>query len=644
MSRPPWSHVAWLLPVACIAGAPLATALVLAFGPDPREARAALPLHAPDGDYVGAATCRPCHLDRFTSWRRTYHASMTQLPNRVTVLGRFDDVPVTAFGATATPFQRDGRFFFRLPASGASGPREAEIALCVGSRRYQQYFERRENENEPGQTYQRLPLLWHVGEGRWMHLNGVFLEPDSDNWNAHRSTWNANCIFCHNTGVVPGLVQPPPSTQSPESAQPARRPGEPTFDSRVTDLGIACESCHGPGGEHARHNRSPIVRYIAELGRTSLTDIVDPFHLAQAESLALCGQCHSQRLPDPPQKIWDYLRTGPSFRPGDRLDGHVVPLTRDTPVPDPNQPDGVFRDRFWSDGTARLTAYEYLGVTQSPCFKGGSFSCSSCHTMHGGDVAGQIEPAMRGDRACTQCHLDVARNVAGHTHHLATSSGSRCLECHMPRMVYGVLSIHRSHRVESPDVGRDVEGGRPNACTACHLDRDALWAADRMRELWGAGTRRPRFRPDHAPLEIPEALASLHAGDPVQRAVYYAQLGRTDGAIVPQQRGFVLAHALVGLGDGYGAIRTLARQSALVLDGGLGLGLHDRLQAFDVQAPRAQRDRELSVLLRAFETTARTSLGPPPAGKLLRTDYALDLQQLRALLGQQAGHAISIGE
>ena len=28
-----------------------------------------------------------------------------------------------------------------------------------------------------------------------MHLNGVFLEPDSGNWNAHRNTWNHNCVL-----------------------------------------------------------------------------------------------------------------------------------------------------------------------------------------------------------------------------------------------------------------------------------------------------------------------------------------------------------------------------------------------------------------------------------------------------------------
>jgi hypothetical protein len=210
----------------------------------------------------------------------------------------------------------------------------------------------------------------------------------------------------------------------------------------------------------------------------------------------------------------------------------------------------------------------------------------------------------------------------------------------MPAIVYGVLAIHRSHRVESPDVARDVEAGRPNACTACHAERDAAWAADRMRDLWGARYRRPGGRPDGAPLDAPEALVSLHAGDPVQRAVSVAALGRAGAGA----RGFALANALVGLGDAYGAVRLLARRSALRLDAALGLGLAGDLTAYDVQAGREVRDPALQALLRRFAAVARERLPPPPAGTFVGRDYLLDLERIRPLLGLQRGHVISVGE
>ncbi len=630
----------WPLVIACVAVAPIAAAIVLLLGHDVRRAEAARPLFAREQDYVGASACRACHPDRYASWRRTYHSTMTQLPDGTTVRGRFDGAPVTLFGATATPFERAGRFFFRLPAAGGEGPREAEVALCVGSRRYQQYFERVDGAD--GTVYRRLPLLWHIGEARWLHISGVFLEPDDDGdgaWSRGQAVWNMNCVFCHNTGIAPGL-------------KPIGDGGDKRFDTHVADVGIACESCHGPGRDHVARYASPVARYRTELARADVSAagaraVVDPLRVGQAESAALCGQCHAQRLPDPMDKLWTFLDTGPTFRPGGLLAGHVRPLSRDTPVPPPGDPD-MFRQRFWSDGTPRLTAYEYVGLTQSPCFRGGQFSCTSCHAMHAGNAAGQLAPDRLGDRACTQCHAAIARDVGAHTHHAPASSGSRCVECHMPRVVYGVLEIHPSHRVEVPDVARDVEGGRPDACTLCHIDRDAGWAADRMRDFWGARYRRPTARPDGAPLDAPEALVSAHAGDPLLRAVYVTALGRADGAVPPPARGFALANSLVGLGDGYGAVRFLARRSARELakelDQSLGPEIGDDLGAYDVQATRAVRDPALQALLQRFAAAAHTRLPPPPDGAFVTRDYHLEIDRIRPLLGLQQSHVISVGE
>jgi predicted CXXCH cytochrome family protein len=623
----------WPIVIACVAIAPVAAAIVLLVGHDVRRAEAARPLFARDQDYVGASACRACHPDRYASWRRTFHSSMTQLPDERTVRGRFDGQAVTLFGATATPYQRDGKFFFQLPATGGQGPREAEVALCVGSRRYQQYFER--TDGPDGTVYRRLPLLWHMGEARWLHINGVFLEPDDeDNWSPRPAVWNVNCVFCHNTGIAPGL-------------KPVGDNGDKRFDTHVADVGIACESCHGPGRDHVALYSSPLARYRAELASAGARAVVDPLRVGQAESAALCGQCHAQRLPDPMEKLWTFLDTGPTFRPGGLLAGHVRPLARDLPVPPPGDAD-MFKQRFWSDGTARLTAYEYVGLMQSPCFRGGQFSCTSCHTMHAGDAAGQIAPDRIGDRACTQCHAAIARDIGAHTHHAPASSGSRCVECHMPRIVYGVLEIHPSHRVEVPDVARDVEGGRPNACTLCHSDRDAAWAADRMRDFWGARYRRPGARPDGAPLDAPEALVSAHAGDPLQRAVYVTALGRADSAVPAAARGFMLANALVGLGDGYGAVRFLARRSARALakelDRSLEPGISDDLTAYDVQAARAARDPALQALLQRFAAAAHARLPPPPAGAFVTRDYHLQIDRIRPLLGLQQSHVISVGE
>jgi hypothetical protein len=100
--------------------------------------------------------------------------------------------------------------------------------------------------------------------------------------------------------------------------------------------------------------------------------------------------------------------------------------------------------------------------------------------MHTGDVAGQLAARIGLAIApARSCHAELARDVRAHTHHAPESSGLAASSATCPASSTACWEVHRSHRVESPDVARDVEGSRPDACTLCHADRSAAWAADR---------------------------------------------------------------------------------------------------------------------------------------------------------------------
>jgi hypothetical protein len=264
--------------------------------------------------------------------------------------------------------------------------------------------------------------------------------------------------------------------------------------------------------------------------------------------------------------------------------------------------------------------------------------------MHGGDVHGQIEPAMRGNQACLQCHAAIGRDVSAHTKHATASSGSTCMECHMPRIVYGVLEIHRSHRIESPDARRDAEAGRPNACTLCHLDRSPLWTARTMDRLWGPGYAEPRSRADEAPLELPDAVASILAGDPLQRAVYARALGRADAPLDPHDKAFLRAHLAVTMGDGYPSIRWLAQNSLAALERELPLDLGGAIAAIDHTSSADERRADVLGLIRLVAASSRSKLHPPRSGQLLRPDFTPELETIIQLTNQQAARSISIGE
>jgi hypothetical protein len=269
-----------------VLAAPLFVAATLRLGHDPVAAQGDAPLLHRNGGFVGSANCNTCHPDQHASWRRTFHSTMTQLPSAATVQGRFDGQRVAYAGKEARPLRDGDRFTIEVPTE--EGLRKKVVALAVGSRRYQQYFERVDRDGSA--TYVRLPILWHIEQQRWLHLNTVFLGPDDADWDACASTWNDNCIFCHNTGPEPRQL---------DADRPLRSQKDGNYDSEVGELGIACEACHGPGGPHARAEANPLARYAHHLGLTDPSGIVQPDQLDQERSVSVCGQCHGARLPQP---------------------------------------------------------------------------------------------------------------------------------------------------------------------------------------------------------------------------------------------------------------------------------------------------------------------------------------------------------
>ena len=124
-------------------------------------------------------------------------------------------------------------------------------------------------------------------------------------------------------------------------------------------------------------------------------------------------------------------------------------------------PGRHLRGRYWSDGMVRVIGREFNSLIESKCYRAGTLSCLSCHSMHSSDPNNQLAAGMDTDRACVQCHPQVGTNVAQHTHHAAGSEGSRCYNCHMPYTSYGLLKAARSHQINSPTVAASVQPAAP---------------------------------------------------------------------------------------------------------------------------------------------------------------------------------------
>ncbi len=574
------------------------------------------PLNLHEVDYIQSATCQSCHPSHYATWHDTYHRTMTQEASEMAVVGDFDNASNTFQGVTSRFYKEDEMFL--IATRGFDGlMTEYEVVMTIGSRRIQQYV----YEATDG-SHWRIPMAWNIEEQRWFNLNAGFLHPDESDFNTHLSIWDANCIFCHNTQAMPGYDW-----------------NQNTFDASVAEMGIACESCHGPAQQHVRVNSNPLRRYWLYLtDPEQLRDptLITPTELSQTQSVQVCGHCHGQRIPDPPSGIREMMAVGDPYRVGDDLADHYAPIKIDSEL------QGVdLTKRFWKDGTPRLTAYEYQGWQMSAHEETG-LTCISCHNMHGGDSKGMIDEEMRGNLGCTQCHEEIAQDVSAHTQHELDSSGSDCYSCHMPKTSYGVLEIHPSHRITSPDPSRAWTYEMPEACTMCHTDQSVLWAAQETEKLFGIEAGK---LPDDEVWKSAENTRALLMGDVVQRSVAAMAFSEV-GTYTSDPNGRLWAAPFLILTmerDEYPAIRHFAYRSLRTLASDAGHDL-STLPEFDWTGTPTARQTTIDSYWQWWNNLDKSTLKFPNSAVPLNPDFTLNMQVVEPLLAQRNNELVTIGE
>ncbi|MFO0974376.1 MAG: hypothetical protein U1A27_13190 [Phycisphaerae bacterium] len=449
-----------------------------------------------DADYLASKNCIVCHPAHYDSWARTFHSRMTQEASPESVRGDFEHRNTYEFlNVRARMEKRDTQYVMSFAL--ADGRQETYIIeRTVGSRRIQQYVANRNGQRT------RLPLAYDLVNRRWMSLNGSFFFPDGAEFFQHQATWDANCVFCHNVKAQPNM--------NPQTRECA---------TEVAELGIACGACHARAARHVEAAASPWTRALWRLNDRKDTHIVHPAKLTSERSMMICGHCHGQRVPDPIDRVQSIMTHGDPFDAGDDLSEYYRPVTRDTTVGNYS-----FASRFWKNGSPRLTAYEYQGILRSKCYQrgrpGSRIHCLTCHSMHAGDPMGQITPENRTNQPCLTCHpqFSASTALAEHTRHRADGVGSLCYNCHMPRVVYGIMSFHPTHDITVPDPRLTISDDVPNACNQCHLDKSASWALHQARRWWPR-----RFGDGRSSGEMsfdkPEGVRELFAGDALTRAL-----------------------------------------------------------------------------------------------------------------------------
>jgi predicted CXXCH cytochrome family protein len=387
------------------------------------------------------------------------------------------------------------------------------------------------------------------------------------------------------------------------------------------------------------------LRWMSKMAAGSDRSIVNPARLPGARANDVCGACHAGRtLPDV-AALDRWMSEGPSFRPGDDLSRHVVALKANTPSPAAHMPD-LYRNRFWHDGSIRLSAYEFQGLKASACAVDEDLTCIRCHTMHGGDPAGMLPEANRGDAPCLRCHQDFKDRIAEHSGHAVDSAGARCMNCHMPKAVYGVMTIHRTHEISTPDVAASLAAGKPDACLNCHAAEAPAFA---LREDAGASLGIARH--DGADLHLADGLVALLAGDPVRQAVAAFELGVVEHARSVQELPLRAAWLIEALADDRPAVRRFSWMSLRSIDSALAETPHDlslaaALATFDYTGPADERARSIDAIATQFAAIDKSAWPRPGAATALDADYRLDpaVRATLAELGRRGDKQVDIGE
>ena len=365
-----------------------------------------------------------------------------------TIAGKFDGSRLTNGSATYTFHQRGDTAV--INALGSDGlPHDYAVRYTFGVFPLQQYL----IELTKGRV-QTMPVAWDArpaadGGQRWFSLSPGMEASHADpfHWTGSQYNWNYMCADCHSTEVRKQYVA-----------------DSNAFHTTYTSINVDCEACHGPASQHLSWAKYPgwIRKRLwsndglpAQLTERSgvrwSIDSTTGNALRSARrttdrEIETCAQCHARR---------NHIADG---------------YTAGAPLLDYYAPLPILSSMYHPDGQQLDEVYTYASFLQSKMY-GAGVTCSDCHDPHTQRLRAT------GNGVCAQCHRSAKYDTPAHHFHQAGSTGAQCVACHMPDTAYMQIDRRRDHslRIPRPDLSATL--GTPNACSRCHVERDAKWAA-----------------------------------------------------------------------------------------------------------------------------------------------------------------------
>jgi tetratricopeptide (TPR) repeat protein len=518
---------------------------------------------------VGTERCAGCHPAEAERWRGSHHDRAMEEATPASVLGDFGDARLEHFGVVSR-FRRLGDRFVVTTEGPEGVPADFEVAYTFGVDPLQQYLVR-----FPRGRLQALSTAWdarprEAGGQRWFDLHAAERVPPGDvlHWTGPAGSWNAQCAECHSTALRKGYDL-----------------ATDTYAPSWSELDVGCEACHGPGASHAAWAEAAAA---GETPGPASAPGLAPLAVDDARWVLAPGAAIARR--EPPRR--EHLELETCARCHARrtvLDEAWVP---GTPLLDTHRPALLVEGLYHADGQMLDEVYVYGSFLQSRMHAAG-VTCSDCHDPHA------LAPRAAGDALCAQCHQPEVFAVPAHHHHREASDGARCVACHMPERTYMGVDARREHAFRVPRPDLSVAIGVPNACTDCHAERPASWAAAAV-ERWFPEGRRTR----------PHFATALEAG---RRGAAGADAALAALASDAEEPGIVRATALTLVRDPWAERAALARALA-DSDALVRLGALEALERLEPAERVGLGDALLDDPLRAVRIEAARVLAaaPPP--------------------------------
>lgn len=333
--------------------------------------------------YTGSESCMRCHRGIDRAYSQTNHPRMLGPTSQIDpeLLDKWQQLPdpqgnpvvfdenqaggidgtrdldlkdgtrLEGIAAVYVDYDGEGGFTTRfLDAGGGTRLEQPALPYHIGSR-YRQALAVNLGD---GAGTRLLKYQYSFDDGRYQYT-----------WNDRNQAriYEDSCIGCHVTDFDPEAFQADPNRD---------------LESVAADLGVGCESCHGPGSAHVAAPAEP-------------DGIVNPAALTTDQQIHVCAQCHIRGT----STVHEGRQDNIDFIPGDNVMEHFEPV----PVQ-------------WGERTARVAADGKAGSSRQQFMDHylgtkADLTCTACHSMHGDDSQGAM---LRGDllQTCAGCHGEAA--------------------------------------------------------------------------------------------------------------------------------------------------------------------------------------------------------------------------------------------